>query len=196
MIRDEWHPLDAPKFRGLPILWVERWDDLTPAVLEREWTRMLAASRSYDMRRLYAPYWISELLQLGRAAARAAMTPSVDEACTRLTELPSRGSRASPSGWLAAAAHGHCGYTERRTDCAFADRGSFGLPVPRARASWEAAAEHCLAECAACARCRYVSVSLHHGDCSWYSQCDGFEKAPAFRSAAAFAGLRAPVPAG
>ena len=62
----------------------------------------------------------------------------------------------------------------------------------RASRTWEAAAEHCLAECAACARCRYVSVSLHHGDCSWYSQCDGFEKAPAFRSAAAFAGLRAP----
>ena len=75
---------------------------------------------------------------------------------------------------------GHCGATQlaERGDCARGDRGSFQL----APTAWErsvlpshdlpVAIAECLQACATCARCKYVSVSTRHRDCSWHASCD------------------------
>jgi hypothetical protein len=38
--------------------------------------------------------------------------------------------------------------------------------------NWQEAARTCLALCAGCTRCRYVSLSLSPPACSWYADCD------------------------
>ena len=102
------------------------------------------------------------------------MPPPIDAAATR--------------DWLARAASGHCGETafDDEGDCEIGVQGSFSLDAlvwqPR---SWDIAAGACLARCGACARCRFVSISLEHSDCSWFSTCDNSlsNKPPGFRSA-------------
>ena len=39
------------------------------------------------------------------------------------------------------------------------------------KAQWAAATQQCMQRCAACERCRFVSLSLRHKECSWFSEC-------------------------
>jgi hypothetical protein len=83
--------------------------------------------------------------------------------------------------WRAQAALGYCASTKSEGDCSKPGVGMLGLdlpnvpprllpqlvPVPRLHQ----AVRQCLAKCAACSSCQYISVSLLHADCSWYSSC-------------------------
>ena len=40
------------------------------------------------------------------------------------------------------------------------------------KSSWHRARLTCRAHCASCSRCRFISYSLHHRDCSWHAVCD------------------------
>eukprot|EP00966_Prymnesium_polylepis_P250357 5789120-Prymnesium_polylepis.1 len=42
MLRDRSFILDQSKFAGLPILWVDQWDEVTPALLRARWRSMNA----------------------------------------------------------------------------------------------------------------------------------------------------------
>ena len=72
--------------------------------------------------------------------------------------------------WLTRAAPGHCGKTTGESDCTEGSSGVLPLPsdaFPRpwsGQDSWASGAESCLALCAECARCRYVSVSPRYRD--------------------------------
>jgi hypothetical protein len=109
---------------------------------------------------------------------------------TRSGEAPERDA-ASPRAreWHARARRGYCAVTTGEADCGTGQQGVLAPAVPDALyiAGWNAAASACLAACDACARCRYVSVSLKHRDCSWFHSCDldalktgvpGFRSAP------------------
>jgi len=66
--------------------------------------------------------------------------------------------------------HGHCGPTESDAgDCASGNSGSWPI---EASMPWHRARSTCRAHCASCSRCRFISYSLHHRDCSWYAVCD------------------------
>ena len=60
---------------------------------------------------------------------------------------------ATADGWQGDCAHGALGTWPLRPGTAVYDRRS------------------CVERCRACARCRFVSVSLENRDCSWYSDC-------------------------
>lgn len=61
---------------------------------------------------------------------------------------------------------GFCDYTPPgRGDCLAGDKGSFDTGEPL----------KCLALCRGCARCRFVSVSRAHKDCSWFHSCHRLE---------------------
>jgi len=55
--------------------------------------------------------------------------------------------------------------------CETDDKGSFANVQFRG-SSWTAAIRVCAALCLKCQRCRYISVSLHWNDCSWFNECD------------------------
>ena len=38
--------------------------------------------------------------------------------------------------------------------------------------AWEQLKTTCRTHCASCSRCRFISFSLHHRDCSWHAVCD------------------------
>ena len=73
---------------------------------------------------------------------------------------------------LPQALEGHCGATRDGviSNCSTDTQGAFGLQSKHSH-SWMVAASACLASCAACERCRWVSLSLRYMDCSWYSSC-------------------------
>ena len=73
--------------------------------------------------------------------------------------------------WLAQSAQGFCAVTGAGGDCTCGQQGSWALQGRNAT-TWPAAIAACGAMCAACARCRHISVSLRHGDCSWFALCD------------------------
>ena len=75
--------------------------------------------------------------------------------------------------WLQQSVHGFCGTTEEGDpfDCTAGASGSFGMPEVDAR-SWKAASARCLQQCDRCMRCNYITVSVHHRDCSWFHTCD------------------------
>lgn len=50
--------------------------------------------------------------------------------------------------------------------------GNWQLPAGEYAGGWSAAAAACAMRCRRCARCRYVSVSLHWRDCGWFERCD------------------------
>ena len=64
---------------------------------------------------------------------------------------------------------GYCAATRVGGNC---QRGSSGAWPLRETADLKAASEECLRQCAGCAQCRYVSVAVEHGDCSWFARCD------------------------
>ena len=100
---------------------------------------------------------------------------------------PAGARRPPPSkaaGWLAGSRDGHCGITSGEGRCDVGDQGSWPLARligkadargrwtdTRGAPTWSMAATACLRRCARCARCRHVSVSLRHWDCSWYWAC-------------------------
>uniref|UniRef100_A0A7S2NG51 Uncharacterized protein n=1 Tax=Haptolina brevifila TaxID=156173 RepID=A0A7S2NG51_9EUKA len=66
---------------------------------------------------------------------------------------------------------GFCSATEEGGgDCEAGDKGSWRL-AHHEQLDWTSAATVCFARCAACRRCRYISVSTTWGDCSWFHQC-------------------------
>ena len=79
------------------------------------------------------------------------------------------------SAWLASTSTdtvstGTCGWVHTAGDCEADNQGSVRLPAD-SFASWEMAAAACIAVCTACSRCRYISLSLKHRDCSWFTTC-------------------------
>ena len=74
------------------------------------------------------------------------------------------------TSWPPAA--GYCDVTETGVegDCSSGASGSWlvGPGSPRGLRS----VRQCVAACAACDRCRYLSISLEGRDCSWYHECD------------------------
>ncbi len=84
-----------------------------------------------------------------------------------------RAANAPKHGWLARARQGYCARTTDGVegDCRAGAKGSWALNKSVAT-SWRLAAAECTARCAACDRCRYVSLSPRFLDCSWFHQCD------------------------
>ena len=76
---------------------------------------------------------------------------------------------------------GYCGVTKLGGDCSAGRSGAWRLcpvaddfqldqkSVPRR--SLSSALTACLARCRNCPRCRYVSFSVKHADCSWFASC-------------------------
>lgn len=63
-------PLDRLKFEGLPVVWVDSWEQVTRPFLESRWAalqrcdsgaRTLPAGSALDMRRAYFPHWLGEI---------------------------------------------------------------------------------------------------------------------------------------
>ena len=74
---------------------------------------------------------------------------------------------------------GHCGVTssDYPNDCEAGGSGSFLLgsvfpSTPWATTSIQRLAHVCQSLCEACARCRFISLSMRFRDCSWYFACD------------------------
>ena len=55
--------------------------------------------------------------------------------------------------------------------CENDDKGSFAVSFSHAT-TWASAAATCAALCLKCTRCRFVSLSTHWNDCSWFNKCD------------------------
>ena len=66
---------------------------------------------------------------------------------------------------------GPCGTASDAGDCRAGSKGSWPLTA-REASSWEAAAAACERRCLACERCRFISMSTHWRDCSWFHSCD------------------------
>ena len=64
---------------------------------------------------------------------------------------------------------GHCGATRYGGSCQGGSSGAWPLLQTD---DLKVASEECLRKCSRCARCRYISVSAEHKDCSWYASCD------------------------
>ena len=86
------------------------------------------------------------------------------------------------AAWLRVSLRGFCDTTVTGGGCN-GKKGSFSIH----ESTWPAAVEHCLSFCQRCASCKYVSISVVYGDCSWFSFCDvdslrndvhGFRTAP------------------
>ena len=85
---------------------------------------------------------------------------------------------------------GYCGQTEQRGDCVNGERGTLSIRWKGGTSlntSWSDAGNACARACRGCSRCRFISVSRVHGDCSWYYSCNLVRlhsKVSGFRSAA------------
>ena len=91
----------------------------------------------------------------------------------RRAAQPSGPTRSTNSdAWLRNASSGFCAVTAPgEGDCAGGSEGSWVLSA-QASASAEGAAQACLTRCAACARCRFITVNHRTRDYSWYLDCD------------------------
>jgi hypothetical protein len=78
-------------------------------------------------------------------------------------------STSSASEWLAGATEGYCGSTVFGGSCSTDSKGAWQLGRSSTLGQ---AVEDCLARCALCERCNYISVSRAHSDCSWFYECD------------------------
>ncbi|KAL1520488.1 hypothetical protein AB1Y20_022068 [Prymnesium parvum] len=78
--------------------------------------------------------------------------------------------------WLDRADGGYCRPTVSTVigDCDEGDAGQLDafVGVSRSTLNWTYVAARCLALCASCARCRYLSISPLMRDCSWFASCD------------------------
>jgi hypothetical protein len=75
-----------------------------------------------------------------------------------------------PYSWVASAEHGFCGVTEDAGDCSKTSMGSYGMDEMETT-TWAHAAFVCRRLLLSCANAKFMSVSLVHKDCSWYSTC-------------------------
>lgn len=78
-------------------------------------------------------------------------------------------------------AEGYCGATELGGDCTTDSTGAWALSRAQA-ASWDSAWDACSELCRSCQRCKFMSVSLQHRDCSWFYDCDLAQLSNAVRS--------------
>ena len=53
------------KFARLPIVWVQRWEDVTPALLRVRWKELMERAREFDLASVFLPSWIATVA--GRA---------------------------------------------------------------------------------------------------------------------------------
>lgn len=124
-------------------------------------------------------YWrpVLVLLRCARCAARNpnAAAELALEMRLRRVQYEADAARKQPSRWLQRAVVGTCGVTHHkqkgRKVCAKGSQGVLGLAVDTLD-SWEDAADECMTRCSQCARCRYVTLSLYWGDCSFFYECD------------------------
>ena len=56
-------------------------------------------------------------------------------------------------------------------DCMTEDKGSWALQ-PADTDTWELARNACERMCSSCTRCRHISFSRSHADCSWFHDCN------------------------
>ena len=77
--------------------------------------------------------------------------------------------------WLRSSESGHCGATDGGVEGPCEEklgkrhgRGSFSLAN---FSNWPTVVALCQAQCASCANCNWITVSLRWRDCSWYSHC-------------------------
>ena len=71
----------------------------------------------------------------------------------------------------------------------FWDRATAGWDErEQSRACWRTAVRVCMQRCLKCDRCRFISVSLKYGDCSWFSSCslDHLSTVTAWTTSASF----------
>ena len=79
----------------------------------------------------------------------------------------------------AARRKGHCGETEFGDfDCSADESGAWRISSLRDRTL-----AGCVAQCACCDACRYVSFAPARDDCSWYSRCDRWSRPTALDGA-------------
>ena len=105
--------------------------------------------------------------------ASARFTARLDDASTgpgRVRRRPSKNAATSLAGLLTSKPmRGHCGETEfGDSDCVNDDSGAWKI----SRSLTNGTLLECMARCACCERCRYVSFSPQADDCSWYHDCD------------------------
>ena len=62
---------------------------------------------------------------------------------------------------------GHCGATSGEGDCVHGDSGGWNSTALQINSVVQ-----CADRCRRCARCRFVSFSQFHEDCSWYVHCN------------------------
>ena len=69
---------------------------------------------------------------------------------------------------------GHCGVTDPRVSADFDPNccGTIGSFTPPPYIGRRALPAWCVERCQGCPRCRWVSFSIQHWDCSWYAHCD------------------------
>ena len=96
--------------------------------------------------------------------------------------------------WLRGTRPGFCKRTDLAGDCRHDDHGRWALD-PRQVVSWHQAAATCRQLCASCERCRHISVSRRHYDCSWAWSCPTTHRLWGVRSAPYNASVPRPPPA-
>ena len=77
--------------------------------------------------------------------------------------------------WLAGSTNGYCNTTttSNTSDCASGESGAFSVDgASGALNNVTTLAQYCLAACAGCARCQFLTVSHRFADCSWYAACE------------------------
>ena len=113
-------------------------------------------------------YWVLEGTAQPPPSAGWVPTGAFPRQAITMGQLPSRDAART---WMETAASGHCGATREgdEGDCSSGLVGSWALDT--SITTWPAAVQQCLARCDACGRCRFVSLSLHLRDCSWYHSC-------------------------
>lgn len=118
-------------------------------------------------------------LSLAQPPTTGSFTEAALVATTQELEQPDV--RNALHAWRTHSRRGTCGVTQRldEGDCVAGDSGCWELSACEAR-TWRTGLAHCLARCAACARCSFVSVKLGpEAECSWFSSCDAFDQMPA-----------------
>ena len=106
--------------------------------------------------------------------------PEADGAVVGMTSAAAAARTFDAVSWLMRSTEGFCGLTEEAEStaatCSQASQGQWPLAKPGANTKhgrdWLSATQRCQKLCAQCARCRYISVSVRHGDCSWFESCD------------------------
>lgn len=66
---------EMDKYAGLPVVWVDEWDQVTPHLLDGLWKKLTARnvstpSTNLDVSRAYFPFWLSRLIGWERARQR------------------------------------------------------------------------------------------------------------------------------